>query len=274
MRFQSKKPKFFSLMAFLFLTSAAYSQHGAIELETTTNSPKAKSVYGNSTPIAHGFIEGDSIRGDYGLQSVTKISTGVYEIQLDNGFVDPPVVQTTPQIDGVIGRANTVYYKYDVSSQTITITYVQDVFSGDPSPIDRDFSIVVYGAPLNFGSDCPAVTSGTGFAQAPNDLLRFNFTEDDNCVTDIPFAILDPTPIVEVNVGGFVGGGTDTVEVSVDFASPHGFTSSETVDLTSSGTTLDVGTYIGSSTTPYDVQVILTYDGSQFVTAQVSIVAL
>ncbi len=66
-----------------------------VEVLETTTSPNENSVYGNSLPLAYGFISfGGSIQTDFGITSVTKASN-VFTITLDNSFTGDPVVIAT-----------------------------------------------------------------------------------------------------------------------------------------------------------------------------------
>ncbi len=260
---------FYCLFIFFFLFGyhqMASAQDGKISLETTTDSPDAKSVYANSIPLAYGTVRSDGfIDTEYGVASVTKTSTGIYEIELQNGFFGHAVVNTTVRFGGVVGSSITNTYESDAATKTVTC-----YFANVTTAADQAFSFVIYGTPLNTDNDCPPLSSNTGFAQAPNDNLHFNFTNGSDCMTAIPFAILDPTPNVQVVVGNFVSPpATDPVEVTINHDFDNGVMS-QSINLTSAGATLNLGTYVSAANlVPYSIDLILTYDGSQFVTAQV-----
>ena len=260
--------KTFSILFTFFFVVGIYAQNGTIELQTTTDQPSPKTVYGNSVPIAYGVVQsnGQLVTG-YGVDSVTIGTFGQYTIVLKNNFIGSAAVSVTRRLPYHSAPENNITYS---SSQNIVSVFIADTNS---NPTTSSFSFVVYGMPLNTGSGCPSDTSGTGFAQAPNDFLRFNAVEDANCVIDIPFAFSDPA-MVKVNVMGFVGGGTGTVEVEIDFNPLGGSPTTQTVNLTSAGMVLNLGQYISNNNVPYTTWLDLTYDGTQFVTARVRMDAL
>lgn len=260
---------FFALLLCLFSSLTLFAQHGSIELETITSQPAPSTVYGNSTPLAYGVVNGFSeLTTAYGIDSMSIPSLGTYRFKLSNPFFGHAVVQATRILPAVSST--------NVNTTTTSGGDLVTIFFGDNSGSGQSpaFSFVVYGIPLNTNSGCPIVQSGIGFAQAPNDNLHFDLTDGPNCLDAIPFAILNPTPNVKVVVGNFVSPpATDQVEVTVTYylaPNSSGSTSTQTINLTSAGATLNLGTHTSSTNlVPYDVNLILTYDGSQFVTAQV-----
>lgn len=249
------------------LSFTTWGQSGSITLETTTDAPANKTIYGNSTPLAYGsiFITPTTalLNTGYGVEAVTRVDSGVCRIDLLNDFFGDAVVNITMRHDGTFRN---YFYSYESCDSAMTVTCY---FYNAIGTFDQSFSFVIYGSPLNAESSCLEVMSGTGFAQAPNDNLHFNFADSADCMDAIPFAILDPTPNIQVVVGNFVSPpATDPVEVTINH--DFGGGGSQSINLTAAGATINLGTYISSlNLVPYDVNLVLTYDGTQFVTAQV-----
>ena len=130
-------------------------------------------------------------------------------------------------------------------------------------PSDNAFSIIVFGKHVaTTGSGCSPDTSPTGFADAPNDIIQYDIIEDGCCITDIAFNNNSAPHELEINVGNFVGGNPNIVEVTISIISPNGGGSSSTtinVDTTN-GFSGSVGTYTHTSGYTFDVFANLTYD--------------
>jgi hypothetical protein len=114
---------------------------GAVKVEKTTTDPKSKTVYGNSTPLAYGFVTPSvGIRnGAYGLESFTKNSTGDYTVTIKNGWQNYPAINVTVNNTG--GADYNVTYSFSNPEINVFIT------DNNGTSIDRGFSIVVYGMP-------------------------------------------------------------------------------------------------------------------------------
>lgn len=109
-----------------------------IVVEETTSTPAPNTTYGNSGPLAYGFIAGINILTDYGITSFTNTTTGEYIITLDNSFVGDPVVIAT----ALNFSSDTEIITYEsASSNTITIRIVDE----NNVAINSNFSFVVYG---------------------------------------------------------------------------------------------------------------------------------
>jgi hypothetical protein len=110
-----------------------------VEVKETTTSPARNTAYGNSMPLAYGLINlSGNIRTDYGVQTATSTSTGVYIIILDNNFVGDPVVIAT----SFNSTSDTEIITHDYSiPNKITFRIVNE----NNSPIATAFSFVVFG---------------------------------------------------------------------------------------------------------------------------------
>lgn len=110
-----------------------------VVVEETTTDPEPNTHYGNSGPLAYGYISGfSSIETDFGIASVTSPSTGVYQVTLDNDWVGYPVV--TANSFNFSSDTETITYS-DTGTNQITFRIVDE----NNNPITSDFSFVVYG---------------------------------------------------------------------------------------------------------------------------------
>ena len=111
---------------------------GAIKVRETTVDPEPNVIYGNSTPLAYGRVNGNQLSGQtFGVTSVTKTATGRYTIVIDNGgsiFFNATMFDT--QTVGFISF-------FQTSFNTITVR-TTDQFGADT---DRGFDFVVFGTP-------------------------------------------------------------------------------------------------------------------------------
>jgi|GEM_PF-2625708 len=116
--------------------------NGAARVEKTTTSPNPKTLYGNSMPLAYGYVNapGDVRLGDYGIESVNKPSTGEYVITLENGWVDFPAINIT--LHALSSNNYNVTYSFTDPNQ-ISV----HVVDGGSNPADSGFSIIVHGKP-------------------------------------------------------------------------------------------------------------------------------
>ncbi len=116
--------------------------NGAARVEKTTTHPNPKTLYGNSTPLAYGFINapGDVRLGAYGIDSVNQPATGEYVITLENGWVDFPAINIT--LHGLSSNNYDVTYSFTDPNQ-ISV----HVVDGGSNPTDSGFSLVVHGTP-------------------------------------------------------------------------------------------------------------------------------
>jgi hypothetical protein len=107
---------------------------------SATSSPTAGSIYSNSGPLAYGRIGNSGlISTDYGITSVTKTATGVYEVVLDNSFNVSPVVLVTPS-STVVGSVYSATY-FTTSPNIITVNINNEAGVGE----DQPFSMMVMG---------------------------------------------------------------------------------------------------------------------------------
>lgn len=220
--------------------------------------PSPKTLYADALPLAYGSVSHTgSVVGEYGVQSTSRVSAGHYEIVLDNGWVGAPAVQAMVRFGGTIGQFLNVTHDFNTATKTITI-FIAD--GSTPAGSDNAFSFIVYGQhAASTGSGCNAVTSPTGSADAPNDLLKWDVATDDCCVTSIPFAA--GAGAIQVDVKDFVGGDPLQVNVDLSVISPGGggASSVSTVVVHNVPQEVTVGTYTATNGYAYEVKVHLSY---------------
>ena len=120
-----------------------FDVNGAVRVQDTTVNPEPNRIYGNTTPIAYGFIQGFSVfarETSYGIKSVSSPSNGVYEVTLRNGVQNYPTVSINTYDNSGPEIAT---HEVNPDSKVITV-YIWDTAG---NPISSDFSIVVYGLP-------------------------------------------------------------------------------------------------------------------------------
>jgi len=116
--------------------------NGAVRVEDTTSSPKPKTVYGNSMPLAYGYIEPTGVQqGSYGIEQAGLTDDGQYKVYLKNTWKGHPIVNITPR-GNYPGDDYSATYKVSASNE-ITVYLVDS----DLNPLNIGFSIVVYGKP-------------------------------------------------------------------------------------------------------------------------------
>ncbi|MEX1189866.1 MAG: hypothetical protein WED33_11455 [Bacteroidia bacterium] len=114
--------------------------NGAVKVQVTTANPAPKTVYGNSMPIAYGFInDNGTVISDYGVASATRLSTGLYRITLDNAFSGTPIVS---------------YANYDYNTIRVGSWYAQSStvveikwFNLSGTATNSAFSFTIHGTP-------------------------------------------------------------------------------------------------------------------------------
>lgn len=127
---------------------------------------------------------------------------------------------------------------------------------------------VVYS--INPGFSC-TVYSPTGIADAPNDNLEWNITEEGRCISSIDFTA-DPAPHVTVSIGAFVSGTDGDVNGQIDLVSPGGGGAvSLPIVITAGAQTIPVGVFTAPSGATYNVEVTFIYDGERLVDIVVAI---
>lgn len=122
----------------LYRTSQRAVFTKGVEIEETTTTPNENRVYGNSLPIAYGYITGTTASQDYGVSSVTNATTGTFVITLDNDFVGSPVVIAT----SFNNSADTEILTYSFSSTNIINVRIVNESN---AAINSNFSFVVFG---------------------------------------------------------------------------------------------------------------------------------
>lgn len=106
----------------------------------TSTAPAPNTLYGNTMPIAYGSInETGGISSKYGISSVNKTGTGIYEITLNLPTVAlNPVVIITP----FIGAGLPEIAGYESISST---KFKAKIYKLDGTLTDSAFSFVVFG---------------------------------------------------------------------------------------------------------------------------------
>ncbi len=113
-----------------------------IEVRETTDAPIPNRIYGNSTPIAYGFIQGSgNLATDYGVLSVNVLTTGVYEVTFDRTFVGYPVITATTWNNTPDTEVITYQATSGGGGNTITFRIVDE----NNTAVSSDFSFVIYG---------------------------------------------------------------------------------------------------------------------------------
>lgn len=112
---------------------------------SSSDVPEKGRVYSNALPIAYGFLRGVQVNPtivvDYGIDTVTRNSTGRYSITLDRFIVGTPVIMAT--LTSLTNTGNTIVA--DHVGQTIRI----DINNSSNQPVNADFSVVIYGSTSN-----------------------------------------------------------------------------------------------------------------------------
>ncbi len=122
------------------LSSGNISTQGNIRINQTTAAPQPNRVYGNSVPVAYGSISpAGIIRTGYGITSVNKTATGVYEIIIDNSLLDNTFLSASVT---AYSPGSPVICTYGTSTQDSFSIYCWDGVSGNP--VDREFTFVVW----------------------------------------------------------------------------------------------------------------------------------
>lgn len=129
--------------ASITLGSGKISTEGSVEVNLTTTSPNANTVYGNSLPIAFGKIsENGGIDSGYGITSVEHEATGTYLITVDNpaGGTVSLVPMITPFTSPAATPEITGYQEVSSNSFRVAIR-----LQSSAALTDSVFSVVVFG---------------------------------------------------------------------------------------------------------------------------------
>lgn len=112
--------------------------NGAIKISQQTASPEPRTFYGNSAPIAYGFMTFDgNIASSYGVASGSRTSTGRYNINLSNPVSGNCVFIANMWDTNALGFIS--YFQNTASLITVRTTGVTGVDQ------NQGFSFVVYG---------------------------------------------------------------------------------------------------------------------------------
>lgn len=115
---------------------------GAIKVREITLDPEPNVIYGNSTPLAYGRLNGNALaEPSFGVTSITKTAPGRYTIVIDNGgTINSNIFFTASMFD-----ANQLGFisHFPPNGNTISVR-TTDQFGTDT---DRSFDFVVFGTP-------------------------------------------------------------------------------------------------------------------------------
>lgn len=109
-----------------------------VEVTETTSSPVPNTTYGNSGPLAYGYVAGTALVTDYGVTSILNPATGTFTITIDNDWVGYPVVVATSL--NAVTDTEIVTYSTNGTNE-ISIKIVDENNTG----INSNFSFVIYG---------------------------------------------------------------------------------------------------------------------------------
>jgi len=114
---------------------------------------------------------------------------------------------------------------------------------------------------------CADITSPTGTAQVPDELLRWNAISFNPCVNKLVFAITDSSPDFQLEVTDIVSGNVDVIlnVVSRD----GGGASSNTFSVDPGSFEYPGGVFTNEFGQAYNVAVQIDFDGTQFLTAAI-----
>jgi|GEM_PF-4769688 len=151
------------------------------------------------------------------------------------------------------------------------------------SPIDVSYSAgttidLLAGFEVTLGSTlecdinpCPATEtcglvlqqSPTGTGNVPNELLRWDVVEIDNCITELTFDINNNTPDVEIDMQGFVSGTSGSFYADLTVVSAGNLAPTTISIIVPSGvSTHNAGIYLSGTNRAYFVNITFDYDGS------------
>lgn len=110
-----------------------------VDLAGNTTQPAKNTAYGNSLPLAYGYINSlGTLTTDYGIASVSRTSVGQYEITLDHSWTGDPVVLVTT-FNTANGIENATYSTSGSNTITVRIT------NSSNNATNSNFSIMVMG---------------------------------------------------------------------------------------------------------------------------------
>ena len=112
-------------------------------MRETTPNPEPNVIYGNSTPLAYGRLNGNELaEPSFGVTSITKTAPGRYTIVIDNGGLNNGNILFT----ATMFNTNQLGFISHFPSEGNTIT----VRTTDQNGIDTDraFDFVVFGTPV------------------------------------------------------------------------------------------------------------------------------
>lgn len=105
--------------------------------------------------------------------------------------------------------------------------------------------------------------SPTGTGNVPNELLRWDVVEVNNCITELTFDINNPTPDVEIDMQGFVNGGSGAFNADLTVISAGNLASTTISIVVPPGqSTHQAGIYLSGTNRAYFVNITFDYDGT------------
>ncbi len=111
-----------------------------LTINSTTSNPDPKTVYGNSMPLAYGYIQsGGQVTGGYGISSATLLGTGRYRVTLSNS----PSGNTIP----IVSCYDLNSLETAVVANNLGNSIDINTFNASGNPTATNFFIVVFGMP-------------------------------------------------------------------------------------------------------------------------------
>lgn len=110
-----------------------------LTINNTTSSPQPNTLYGNSMPLAYGYVQsgGGLSGGSYGISSATRIGNGQYRVTLSN----TPTGTTIP----IVTCYDLNSLETGVIAGNLGNTIEVNTFNGSGNPTNTNFLIVVFG---------------------------------------------------------------------------------------------------------------------------------
>lgn len=116
---------------------------------------------------------------------------------------------------------------------------------------------------------CPDITSPTGTAQVPDELLRWNAVSFDPCINKLVFAITDSSPDFQLEVTDIISGNVDVIFNIV--SRNGGGAASDTFSVAPGMNSFNAGLFQNEFGQFYDVELNIEFDGNQFLMATIEL---
>jgi hypothetical protein len=105
--------------------------------------------------------------------------------------------------------------------------------------------------------------SPTGTGNVPNELLRWDVVEENDCITELAFDISNPTPDVEIDMQGFVSGSSGPFNADLTVVSASGIGPTTVSIVVPPGNSVhSAGIYVSLTNRAYFVNITFDYDGT------------